>query len=443
MQQTSSRGSGRRAFLQAGAASLFGLNLAPSFLLAGHTSSAAVPTVQSDVSLIIVWLKGGLSTIDTFDLKPHAPPEIRGEFRPISTSVPGIEICEHLPRMAKQMDKISLIRSFGHRNSDHEEANHYMLTGYHPVAGFNKSLAPNNQRPAHGAVISRKLGSRGAVPSYVCVPRMASSAGSAYLGPAAAPFTIESNPASPDFTVPDVVPPAGLSARRATSRNALLTHIDRFDRSLTTTANARAQAVSQFRQSAFALTTSSAAKQAFDLQSESERLRDEYGRHTLGQSCLMARRLVEGGVRCVHIDALDWDTHDKNFVLLKKEMLPMLDSAISSLFRDLSDRGLLQKTMVVVAGEFGRTPRINSRAGRDHWGPSFTVAVGGGGLHGGRIVGASDSHAERPATKPHGPEDLAATLFSRMGINPDEEFITPEGRPVKIVNDGRVIHDLL
>ena len=436
-------GTSRRAFLSAGAASLFGFNLAPS-LLAGHIGSAnSTPVIRNDLSVIIVWLKGGLSTIDTFDMKPDAPSEIRGEFQPISTSAPGIQICEHLPRIAGQMDKISLIRSFGHRNSSHEEANHYMLTGYHPLAGFNKSLSPNNQRPAHGAVISKKLGSRGAVPAYVCVPRMAASAGSSFLGPAAAPFTIESNPAAPDFSVPDVVPPSGLSSRRAAGRNVLLARVDRFNGSLITTSNARAQAVSQFRESAFSLMTSATAKEAFELRSESESLRDSYGRHTLGQSCLLARRLVEGGVRCVHIDALDWDTHDKNFVLLRKELLPMLDSAVSSLYRDLHDRGLLEKTMVVVAGEFGRTPRINSRAGRDHWGPSFTVAIGGGGIKGGRIVGASDAHAERPATSPHGPEDLAATIFSRMGINPDDEFLTPEGRPVKIANDGHTIHDLL
>src|SRR5262249_58564584 len=196
---------------------------------------------------------------------------------------------------------------------------------------------------------------------------------------------------------------------------------------------------STFQRKAFERTTSPAAKQAFDIHAESDKLRDEYGRNSLGQSCLMARRLVEAGVRCVTIDHSNWDTHDNNFKTLKGSLLPALDGGLSTLFRDLASRSMLDSTLVVVTGEFGRTPRINKNAGRDHWGPAFTVALGGGGIKGGRVVGKAEARAEKPASDPHGPEDLAATMFHLMGINPKEEFYTPDGRPVPIVNQGKVI----
>lgn len=431
----------RRDFLRVGTAGLFGLALPQ--LLARQARAAERGLSPSDVSLIFVFLHGGLSTIDTWDLKPEAPAEFRGPFRPIDTCVPGIRIGEHLPRIAKQMDRFSLVRSFRHSNSDHGPADHYMFTGYHPVAGFNPNLKPNNQRPAHGSVIARKLGPRGGVPPYVCLPKMHPSAGPAYLGAAHAPFVIEAEPNDPNFAVPDLVPPPVIAADRLADRRQLLSEVDRFQRAAEARANAAAGSVSVFRQKAFDLMTSPEAKRAFDLRAEPEKLRDEYGRNTLGQSCLMARRLVEAGVRCVTIDHSNWDTHDNNFATLQRDLLPALDGALATLFRDLSDRGLLKRTLVLVTGEFGRTPRINKNAGRDHWGPAFTVAVGGGGLQGGRVVGRSDARAERPAADPYGPEDLAATLYHCLGIDPNEEFYTPEGRPVKIVNDGKIIRELL
>src|SRR5215213_2341724 len=203
------------------------------------------------------------------------------------------------------------------------------------------------------------------------------------------------------------------------------------------------ETVGVFQEKAFELMTSPEAKRAFDIAAEPEKLRAAYGRHSLGQSCLMARRLVEAGVRCVTIDHSNWDTHDGNFRSLKNTLLPQLDTAMAMLFRDLADRGLLDSTLVVFTGEFGRTPRINKNAGRDHWGPAFTVILGGGGIHGGRVLGKSDARAEKPATDPYGPEDLAATMYHLLGIDPKDEFRTPDGRPVAIVNGGRVIHDLL
>ncbi|HUY33348.1 MAG TPA: DUF1501 domain-containing protein [Pirellulales bacterium] len=437
----------RRDLLRVGAAGLFGTGFSLAGLLAAQERAAAEPARPAadkrNVSLLIVYLKGGLSTIDTFDLKPDAPAEFRGEFSPISSNVAGIQVGEHLPRLARQMDKFSLLRSFGHRNSNHGEADHYMLTGYHPVAGFNPSIKPNNQRPSHGSIVARKLGPRGSVPAYVCVPRMHESGGAAYLGPAAEPFVIEADPAAPDFAVPDIVPPLVIEADRVASRRELLARVDRFQRGEEAKANRRAATVGVFRRRAFDLMTSPEAKRAFDIQAEPDALRDEYGRHTLGQSCLMARRLVEAGVRCVTVEHSNWDTHDNNFATLKKELLPYLDSALSTLFRDLAERGLLETTLVMVSGEFGRTPRINANAGRDHWGPSFTVALGGGGLKGGMVVGKSDARAEKPAEDPYGPEDLSATMYHLLGINPQDEFHTPEGRPIKLANDGRLIHELM
>ena len=258
-----------------------------------------------------------------------------------------------------------------------------------------------------------------------------------------APFVIEADPNAPDFSVPDVVPPPSLNLARIDSRKELLSGIDRFQRTAEARASRDARSVGTFREKAFDLMTSSAAKAAFDIHSEPDALRDEYGRNSLGQGCLMARRLVEAGVRCVTIDHSNWDTHADNFNALKNDLLPALDSAMAALFRDLADRGQLERTIVVVSGEFGRTPRINKDAGRDHWGPSFTVAIGGGGIQGGVVIGKTDPLGEKPTDNPHGPEDLAATIYRCMGIDPDEEFHTPEGRPVKIVNDGRTIQGLI
>ncbi len=434
-------GIGRRDFLRIGTAGLFGLTL-PA-LLARQAHAAEKGSPSRDVSLIFLFLQGGLSTIDTWDLKPDAPAEFRGDFKPIDTNVSGIRIGELLPRTARQMDKFSLIRSFRHQNSDHGPADHYMFTGYFPAAGFNPNLNPNNQRPAHGSIIARKLGPRGSVPPYVCLPKMHPSSGPAYLGAGAAPFVIDADPNAPNFAVPDLLPPINLAADRLQSRQKLLAEVDRFQKSAEVRANAAADAVSVFQEKAFTLMTSPEAKKAFEINSEPEKLRDEYGRHSLGQSCLMARRLIEAGVRCVTIDHTNWDTHDNNFATLKRDLLPGLDAGVSTLFRDLADRGMLERTMVLITGEFGRTPRINKNAGRDHWGPAFTVALGGGGIQGGRVVGKSDARAERPASDPYGPEDLCATMYRLLGIDPKDEFYTPEGRPVKIVNNGRAIQELL
>lgn len=438
----------RRDLLKIGGAStLTGMLTLPQ-LLAGRAhaadlTQAARDKTKDDVSLIVLFLKGGLSTIDTLDLKPNAPPEFRGEFNPINTTVPGMQICEHLPLLAKQAQHFALLRSLTHPNSDHGGADHYMLTGYAPLPGFNPNLVPNNQRPSHGSVVAKVLGPRGAVPPYVCLPKMHPSAGSAYLGSIASPFVVEADPNAPNFSVPDLVPPVVVDSTRLSDRRGLMRQIDRFAKSAEVVANSQARQTAEFQLKAFELITSAATKAAFDIHAEDPKLRNEYGRHSLGQSCLMARRLIEAGVRCVTIDHSNWDTHAENFRVLKNELLPQLDTGLSTLLSDLASRSLLSKTLVVVMGEFGRTPRVNNNAGRDHWGPANCILLAGGGVRGGTVVGATNPKGEKPAADPRSPEDLSATLCHCLGIDPDAEFHTPEGRPVKVVNNGKVIHELL
>jgi hypothetical protein len=402
-------GWGRRDFLRIGAAGALGLNMSLPKLLQAEASGNSL-TAKKDVSFIFVFLKGGLSTIDTFDMKPDAPSEIRGPFQSIPSNVPGTRVCEKIPNIAKVMDKFSIIRSFTHRNAGHGPADHYMLTGYHPVGGFDGGLKPNNQHPAMGSVISHKLGPRGAIPPYVCLPNMHNSGSSAYLGPEAAPFTIEADPSSPGFAVPDMQPPFSIEAKRIDDRRSLLSKVDRFHKSMEAKANRGTRELGVFAQRATELMTSKAAKEAFDINKESDKLRDAYGRNTLGQSCLMARRLVEAGVRCVTVEHSNWDTHYHNFQTLQDDLLPKFDQAIPTLFKDLDSRGLLQNTLVLLTGEFGRTPKINDSAGRDHWSRCFTVALAGAGIKGGRVLGKSDKWAMDPAEDPYGPEDLRYRL---------------------------------
>ncbi|QDU45261.1 hypothetical protein Mal52_37530 [Symmachiella dynata] len=433
----------RRDMLTIGAAGMFGAGLSMSQMLQLQAAAAEQGKSTDDISLIILFLQGGISTIDTWDMKPNAPAEFRGEFDPIATSVPGIQLCEHLPHLAQQMDKFSLVRSFAHRNSSHGHADHFILTGYHPTPAFDSKLKPNNEKPSHGSVIAKKLGPRGSVPAYVALPKMHNSGGGAFLGSDADPFTVAADPNTPNFAVRDLAPPLTVPAARLGHRRDLLAMVDRYQSSAEVAANQSARALSTFQQRAFDLMTSPETKRAFDIGDESKKLRDEYGRHTLGQSCLMARRLVEAGVRCVLVHHSDWDTHNDNFHMLKNRLLPKLDTGMSTLFRDLSDRGMLENTFVLVTGEFGRTPRINKDAGRDHWGPSTALAMGGGGMTNGIVVGDSGPRAERPVTNPYGPKDLAATIYHSLGISPETIFHTPEGRPMPIVpHGGKVIGEL-
>lgn len=428
-----------------GAAGALGLNFSAQQLLAAQAAAKqqGIDKSKDDISFIFVFLRGGLSTIDSFDMKPNAPIEVRGPFKEMSTNIPGTRICDQLPNIAKVMDKFSMIKSFTHRNAGHGLADHYMFTGYHPAPGFSVSLKPNNQHPSMGSVIAKQLGPRGGIPPYMCLPTMHNSGSSAYLGAEAAPFTIQSDPNSPDFAVPDLNPPLSVNASRLDDRRGLLETVDRFQKSAEQRANKDARELGVFAERATDLMTSQKAKEAFDLSQEDDKLRDSYGRTTLGQSCIMARRLVEAGVRCVTVEHSNWDTHYYNFTVLHDDLFPKLNVSMAALFSDLEDRGMLEKTMVVITGEFGRTPVINKDEGRDHWSRCFTVMLGGGGIQGGRSLGKSDKWASDPAEDPYGPEDLCATVYHQLGINPHQEMFTPDGRPIMLSNNGRIIRDLL
>ncbi|MEX2285572.1 MAG: DUF1501 domain-containing protein, partial [Planctomycetaceae bacterium] len=288
----------RRDVIRIGAAGLFGASF-PLAHIARAASSAQADRKPADkgVSLIILYTRGGMSHLDTLDLKPEAPAEFRGDFRPIETNVPGMQISEHLPLLARQADKFAILRSMTHGNSGHGLADHYMLTGYHPTPAFNQNLTPNNERPCHGSIIAHKFGPRGSVPPYVALPRQHPSGGSAYLGSSAAPFVVDADPNSPDFAVPDLAPPLDIPSARLDDRQRLFAQIDRYRQTVEVRANRRARELSAFQQKAFDLMTSSETKAAFDIGREPKELRDKYGRHSLGQMCLMGRRLVEAGVR--------------------------------------------------------------------------------------------------------------------------------------------------
>ena len=425
----------RRKFFKGGAASLF----LPMGSYASEIAEA------SDKSLIIVFLKGGPSTIDMFDLKPDAPAEYRGDFKPISTCVPDIHISEHLPLLAQQQDKFSIVRSMSHTDSNHGSGDHYMLTGYKASPAFQAKQMPNNEHPSFGSIISHERGGVGSVPPYICLPNMHKSGGSSYLGPMHAPFIIDADPNSPNFAVPNLVPPATLSDNRISMREKLRSQLSRFEgtQEISSKVNRKANSFDTFRESAQILMLSKEAKEAFDIEKEPAKIRDQYGRTTLGQSCLMARRLVEAGVRCVTIQHTDWDTHDENFRLLKEDLLPPLDSAVSTLFADLADRGLSDKTLVLVTGEFGRTPKIDGKAGgRGHFPAAFSLLLSGCGLNSGMCVGQTNRTGMSCVDDHYTPEDLTQTILKSLDIHTHKEFYSAQGRPFMMVNGGKIIKEL-
>ena len=433
----------RRDFLRVGAAGALGVNLPLAQLL------AAEPKLKgNDTNFIFVFLKGGMSTIDTFDLKPNAPEDVRGPFGSIPTNLPGMRVGEHLKQTAKVMHRFSQVRSFTHRNAGHGPADHYMFTGFHPTSGFNGGLKPNNQHPSMGSVIAHKLGARGAIPPYVCLPNMHNSGSSAYLGPDAVPFTIEADPASPGFKVPDLQPPLSVDASRVADRQSLLQDVDRFQQRAEQRANSGAKEFGVFAQRAMDLMTSPLAKKAFDIHQEKDKLRDAYGRSTLGQSCLMARRLIEAGVRCVSLSFSRWDWHGGNFKRAREDF-PMLDQGITALVEDLHNRGLEKDVAVVCWGEFGRTPFREGRTakgkvlGRDHYPDVYTQWMAGGGTKPG-TYGASDELGFKVAEDKVHVHDLQATILHLMGMDHEKLYYRFQGRKYRLTDvHGKVVKGVL
>jgi hypothetical protein len=394
---------------------------------------------------------GGASHHDTFDMKPNAPSAIRGEFNPISSALPGQPVCEHLPRLARLADRYCLVRSVHHTTSAHNSAAYYSLTGHKPLIDIVTSNATATDFPAYGSIVDKLAPSTNRVPSAVSLPTMIADGPfrtpgefGGFLGKQHDPLFITKNPNDPAFRFEELQLPLEVPLDRAGDRRTLLAGLAAHARLNESIAAVRG--MDAYQQRAFSLLTSGETQRAFDIQREDPRLRDRYGRTTYGQSVLLARRLVEAGVRFVTVyyspGIGGWDTHKDNFNTLKNSRLPITDQTVSALLEDLDTRGLLDETMVVWTGEFGRTPRINSDAGRDHWPQCYTVLMAGGGLKRGYIHGSSDTSGAFPKDNPCTPDDISATMFHCLGIDPATELHDQLGRPVP-VSYGAPIASLL
>lgn len=449
----------RREFLRAGvlgAGAAWGLSL-PQLLRA----EAPIAHDRRDTSVIILWMRGGPSHLDMWDMKPDAPAEYRGEFQPVSTKIPGIQLSEHLPRTAACLDQWSIIRSMHHRKedglADHSSGDQICFTGY-PAARDPSG----NISPSVGSIVKRQVQALNtSMPAYVMVPRMVPGTDAAYLGAAYRPFETIADPASEGaFEVPNLRSPEGISVERLGSRKALQADVDRLRRQLDT--SGMMAAMDEFDRQAWEMVTGDRARKAFDFGSEPASVRERYGifpgyRSTRvvaggdapnwGQRVLLARRLVEAGVRLVTVDCRWWDTHEDNFWSLKNEFLPRWDLAYSALIEDLQQRGLLERTLVVAWGEMGRTPLINTRAGvgmagRDHWPNAMSVAMAGGGVQGGRVVGSTDSKGTVPKDNPKIPQDVLATIYRHLGVDTNQSYLDNSGRPLPVLPAGRPIDEL-
>ena len=434
-----SDGIDRRGFLRMG--SLAGLSLADVLRLQHATGADTTP--KKDVNCIFIFIIGGMAHQDLWDVKTEAPAEIRGDFRPIKTKVPGIDVSEIMPHIAGATDKLAILRSLTHGDSDHTAGYHVMMTGQHPGFGgnFNRNVTNNNMHPSFGSMVANLGGNSGKLPPYISVPNFISSGGPSFLGPSYSPFVIEADPASPEFSVRDVVLPDGITSDRSLRRQSALRAINRFEQQVDAVSK-QEQSLDTFYEKAYQLMTSSAAKQAFEIDRESTETREAYGMTSVGQCCLLARRLVEAGCRFVSIENGHWDTHRKNTESLRDLLVPALDQGLAALLNDLDQRGQLDNTLVVLTTEFGRTPRINVMAGRDHWPQAFSIVMAGGGLKRGLTIGATDKQAASVIDRPITPSDMAATLLTALGIDPDITLHTPLGRPVQLAGGGRPVREL-
>jgi hypothetical protein len=424
----------RRSLLTVGAIGGLGLTLADYFRL----NEARAEIKHYDFleakaqSVIHIFLPGGIAHQESFDPKPYAPVEYRGELGTVKTNT-GDVFSETLPQVAQIADKITVIRSMTHGEAAHERGTHNMFTGYRP--------SPALTFPSMGSVVSHEYGPRNNLPPYVCIPNVPNEyASNGYLSSSFAPFSLGSDPANKGFKVLDLNMPNGVDDARFTRRRSALEAVNEYFVSKAKSDNVGA--MNTFYERAYSLISSPQAREAFNIEAEPSKVRDEYGQNQAGQRMLMARRLVAAGVRFVTLTYGGWDMHS-NITRGMKGQMPAFDQALATLIRDLDRNGLLDTTLVMVSSEFGRTPKINNTAGRDHWPKVFSVMLAGGGIKKGYIHGSSNSTASEPDADPIGPEDLATTVYHQLGIVADKELMAPGDRPIEIVDGGKVCRELL
>ncbi len=440
----------RRAFVKAGALGALAL---PNLLRADEANpgrKAGGGSLGSTNNVILLWMRGGPSHHDMWDPKPDAPAEVRGEFGVIDTNVPGVRLSDMLPMSAKVMDKWSIVRSLNHHDAGHSTGDQICFTGYNP--GPNPD---ENVHPSIGSVVSKQLGHLSTtMPPYVMIPRMLPGAGAAYLGVAHKPFETQADPAAPGpFKLPNFKLADGVTFDQVDDRKGLLNRFDTLRRDADK--SGQMDAADKFQQRAWDILTSAAARDAFNLDREPSKVRERYGympafdpkaanrcgAPNWAQRMLLARRLVEAGVRIVTVDLRWWDTHVKGFESLKLGFLPRWDRAFTALLEDLETRGLLETTLVLAWGEFGRTPKVNNDAGRDHYPNVFSAAIAGGPVKGGRVVGESDSKGAFPKANPKSPQDMLATVYRHLGVDTEAQYMN-NGRPISVLPSGKPIDEL-
>jgi len=418
----------RRDAIKVGTAGAVGLTLG-DFL---RQRATAAETPAKAESAIVIWLGGGPPHLDRFDMKPDAPEESRGEFKPVSTNVPGLKVCEHLPKLAECADKYAVLNGVSHTLAGHELGTNYLSTGNRPI--------PSLVYPGYGAVVSKELSGSKELPHFVAIPKTPQTSG--YLGVRHAPLSTNETPRlGKPFSVRGITLDGGLTVEQFEARQNLLRRVDTAFAELEGNSSL-VDGLDRFDQEAFAVISSPSAREAFDTSGEPESVASQFGDSRFGQSCLLAVRLIEAGVRFTTVSFSGWDTHGGNFKKCKESLLPQFDQGLAALLAQLDSRGRLDSTTVLVTGEFGRTPKINPRAGRDHWPRAFSVLMAGGGVRGGQVIGASDEKGMGPADQPITPDAVAASFYRSLGVDHQKEYHTNTGRPVMIVRHGEVISDL-
>jgi len=434
-------GVSRRNCLKLGLGGTLGLGLTDLFRMQGSAGESSGTFPVKAKSCILIWLDGGPTHYETFDPKPDAPSEVRGEFHTIPTQVPGVRFSQHLTRLASISDKFAVIRSIRHNQGNHGAGNHYMMTGAPPRIPVGCG-AFVSFHPSLGSTVAHERGSNKGMPPYFSIPSMTRSGGPNFLGAQYAPFVVPDDPNRDSFRVRDVALPKELTDGRFARRKSLREGVDKMLRIQDKAAADPTLALDQYYEQSFDLMASTEAQKAFDIHSEAGELRTRYGRSPFGQRALLARRLVEAGVPFVTLNEGGWDHHRGLFDAFNKRM-PSIDNTVATLIEDLEERGMLDETLVLLLGEFGRTPKINKDAGRDHWSNAMSVMMAGGGTPGGLTLGATDRKGYSAVDRVLSPENFASTIYTKMGIDPNKIFYTQQGRPTHLVSDKTPIPELL